>query len=109
VSPTVEHAPADTPTGTSPDTPPGTGTGTAGTTPDPRTDAGGALAGVAAERDARRAALDVAENDYAAAHAAALEAGWTAAELTKVGLGQPDARAVRRLRRRADAAAGGAA
>lgn len=106
MSPTVEHAPADTP----PDTGPGTGPGTGpASTPDPRTDAGRTLAGVAAERDARRAALDVAENDYAAAHAAALEAGWTAAELTKVGLGQPDARAVRRLRRRADAAAGGAA
>jgi hypothetical protein len=106
VSPTVEHAPADTSPDTPHDTPPGTGPDAA---PDPRTDAGRTLAGVAAERDARRAALDVAENDYAAAHAAALEAGWTAAELTKVGLGQPDARAVRRLRRRADVPAGGAA
>ena len=100
MSPTVEHAPA----GTTPDTTPGR---LPGAGPDPRTDAGRALAGVAAERDARRAALDTADNDYAAAHAAALDAGWTPAELTKVGLGEPDARAVRRLRRHAGA--GGAA
>jgi len=82
----------------SPD-PDSTDPGTGG--PDARVEAGRALARAAAERDARRAALDSAEAEYATRHAAALSAGWTAAELTKIGLGEPTVRTgTRRARRR---------
>jgi len=79
-----------------------TGTGAPG---DARADAGRALARAAAEREARRAALDSAEADYATSHAAALSAGWTAAELVRIGLEEPSTRTgVRRARRRRPAA-----
>jgi len=68
---------------------------------DARADAGRSLARAAAELEARRAALDTAEADYATSYAAALSSGWTVAELTKVGLGGPGVRTgARRARRR---------
>jgi len=66
---------------------------------DARMDAGRALARTAAERDARRAALEAVETEYAAQHAAAVTAGWTATELKKVGLEEPTTRTPRTRRR----------
>ncbi|MEJ5913784.1 hypothetical protein [Pseudokineococcus sp. 1T1Z-3] len=68
---------------------------------DARMDAGRSLATAAAERDAARETLANADAKYAAEHAAALTAGWTAAELKKVGLDEPEVRAgTKRTRRR---------
>lgn len=66
---------------------------------DNRMAAGTALAGAAAERDARRAAFDEAEANYAAAYADAMAAGWSESELRKAGLDAATGRAAKAARR----------
>lgn len=68
---------------------------------DARMDAGRSLARAAAERETIREALAAADAKYADEHTAAVTAGWTAAELKKVGLDEPEVRTgARRTRRR---------
>lgn len=66
---------------------------------DNRMAAGTALAGAAAERDARRAAFDEAEANYASAYAEAVAAGWSESELRKAGLDASATRAAKAGRR----------
>jgi len=80
---------------------------------DARMDAGRSLARAAAERDSIREALAAADAKYATEHAAAVNAGWSTAELKRVGLEEPTTKtSTRRTRRRRttpDSADGGAA